>query len=80
MHVIDQVLSIYAGTKGHLDDVPINDVRAWEEGFLDFVRQHEVGLWKKLDESKDVSAEVEAAIVAAIKEFKSRFKAAKKPA
>ncbi|MCU0979578.1 MAG: F0F1 ATP synthase subunit alpha, partial [Pirellulaceae bacterium] len=35
MHVVDQVLSIYAGTKGHLDDVPINDVRAWEEGFLD---------------------------------------------
>ena len=55
MHVVDQVLSIYAGTKGHLDDVPINEVRAWEEGFLDFVRQHEPGLWKKLDESKDVS-------------------------
>jgi F-type H+-transporting ATPase subunit alpha len=74
------VLSIYAGTKGHLDDVPIAEVRAWEEGFLEFVRQHKPGLWKTLDERKDVSAEVEAEIVSAIKEFKGRYAAAKKPA
>jgi F-type H+-transporting ATPase subunit alpha len=80
MHVVDQVLTIYAGTKGHLDDVPIAEVRAWEEGFLGFVRQHKPGLWKTLDERKDVSAEVEAEIVSAIKEFKGRYAAAKKPA
>ncbi|MCU0983079.1 MAG: F0F1 ATP synthase subunit alpha, partial [Pirellulaceae bacterium] len=77
---VDQVLSIYAGTKGHLDDVPIAGVRAWEEGFLDFVRQHKRGLWKSLDESKDVNEDIEAEIVAAIKEFKGRYTAAKKPA
>ena len=73
MHVVDQVLTIYAGTKGHLDDVPVTEVRAWEEGFLSFVRQHKPGLWKTLDERKDVSDEVEAEIVAAIKEFKGRY-------
>jgi F-type H+-transporting ATPase subunit alpha len=80
MHVVDQVLSIYAGTKGHLDDVPITAVPAWEQGFLDFVRQHKPGLWKTLDERKDVSEEVEREIVAAIKEFKGRYAAATKPA
>jgi F-type H+-transporting ATPase subunit alpha len=80
MHVVDQVLTIYAGTKGHLDDVPVAEVRAWEEGFLSFVRQHRLGLWKTLDERKEVSDEVEAEIVAAIKEFKGRYATAKKPA
>ena len=39
MHVTDQVLSIYAGTHGHLDKIPLKDVHAWEEGFLKFVRE-----------------------------------------
>jgi len=80
MHVVDQVLSIYAGTKGHLDDVPVTEVRVWEEGFLSFVRDHKPGLWKTLDERKDVSDEVEAEIRTAIQEFKSQYAAAKKPA
>ena len=32
MHVIDQVLSIYAGTRGHLDEVPVKDVRTLGRG------------------------------------------------
>jgi len=80
MHVVDQVLSIYAGTKGYLDDVPVTEVQAWEEGFLSFVRDHKPGLWKTLDERKDVSDEVEAQIRTAIQEFKSRYAAAKRPA
>jgi len=39
MPVTDQVLSIYAGTQGHLDKVPLNQVHAWEEAFLKFVRE-----------------------------------------
>ena len=39
MHVTDQVLSIYAGTRGHLDKIPLKEVHAWEEGFLKFVRE-----------------------------------------
>ena len=34
MHVVDQVMIIYAGTKGYLDKVPIKQVPAWEEQFL----------------------------------------------
>jgi F-type H+-transporting ATPase subunit alpha len=39
MNVIDQVLVIYAGTKGHLDKVPIKQVATWEEQFLRFIRE-----------------------------------------
>jgi F-type H+/Na+-transporting ATPase subunit alpha len=38
MDVVDQVLSIYAGTRGHLDAVKREEVAEWEKGFLLFVR------------------------------------------
>ena len=37
MHVMDQILSIYAGTRGFLDDVPVAEVAAWEQAFLKFM-------------------------------------------
>ncbi len=72
MHVVDQVLSIYVGTHGHLDDVAVDEVRAWEDRFLHFIRNQKPGLWKTLEERADVGSEVEAEVVAAIKEFKSQ--------
>ena len=38
MDVIDQVMSIYAGTRGYLDQVPRNEVLAWEKAFLTFIK------------------------------------------
>ncbi len=72
MHVIDQVLSIYAGTGGYLDDVPVDEVSAWEEAFLSFVRDRKSDLWKKMDETKDIDDETEAEIKSAITEFKQQ--------
>ena len=34
MNVVDQVMSIYAGTEGFLDDVPVKEVQRWEAEFL----------------------------------------------
>ena len=39
MNVVDQVMIIYAGTKGYLDKVPRNEVAAWEEQFLTFMQE-----------------------------------------
>lgn len=39
MAVADQVLSIFAGVNGFLDDVPVNKVRQFEEDFLAYVKQ-----------------------------------------
>ncbi len=38
MDVIDQVLMIFAGTKGYLDKVPLKQVFAWQDQFLAFMR------------------------------------------
>ena len=54
MDVIDQVMSIYAGNQGHLDDVPRTEVAAWEKGFLTFMREQKPEIRKKIAETKDL--------------------------
>ncbi len=78
MPVIDQVLSIYAGTRGHLDKVPLKDVHTWESGFLQFVREQKQALYKKLEETKKLDDATFAEIDAAIAEFQKMFSAGKK--
>ena len=56
MPVADQVLSIFAGVSGFLDDVPVNKVRVFEDGLLTYIKQHHAALRddvvarKKIDE------------------------------
>src|SRR4029078_4961676 len=55
MNVIDQVLIIYAGTRGHLDQVPISEVQAWEKEFLQFIHNQKSEIWDELIQKKDLS-------------------------
>ena len=73
MPVIDQVLSIYAGMRGHLDKGPLKEVHAWESGFLGFLREQKQTLYKKLEETKKLDDASFAEIDAAIGEFQKTF-------
>ncbi len=73
MEVVDQVLMIYAGTRGHLDEVAVNDVRRWESQFLDFIRDQKPEVRKQLEEVGDLTEEIENAIKASLEEFKPQF-------
>jgi len=73
MSVTDQVLSIYAGTRGHLDKIPINEVHAWEAGFLKFVRNQRSALWRRIDETKDLTNESMTELEAAVAEFQQVY-------
>jgi len=73
MSVTDQVLSIYAGTRGHLDKIPINEVHAWETGFLKFVRNQRSALWRRIDETKDLTNESMTELEAAVAEFQQVY-------
>jgi F-type H+-transporting ATPase subunit alpha len=48
MPVADQVLSIYAGVNGFLDDVPVEKVQQFESDFLHYVQQHHFELKKEV--------------------------------
>ncbi|PQO29172.1 F0F1 ATP synthase subunit alpha [Blastopirellula marina] len=73
LDVYDQVLSIYAGTRGHLDEVPTVDVLRWEAEYLEFVKAKYAQIREKLEETKDLTDEVRDLMETAIAEFQKTF-------
>jgi F-type H+/Na+-transporting ATPase subunit alpha len=69
---IDQVMSIYAGTQGHLDEVPRTDVSRWETTFLTFIRERKPELRAGLEKEQKLTPKLEADLQAAIAEFKEK--------
>jgi F-type H+/Na+-transporting ATPase subunit alpha len=53
--VEEQVVSIWAGTTGQLDDVPVEDIRRFEDQFLDYLRRNQSGLLAAIRETKDLT-------------------------
>jgi F-type H+-transporting ATPase subunit alpha len=76
MHVVDQVMSIYAGTEGYLDEVPVKEVQRWEQEFLRFVREERSELWELLDREKKMTDEVVRLLKTALNDFKARWRPA----
>jgi F-type H+-transporting ATPase subunit alpha len=74
MDVVDEVMSVYAGNQGHLDQVPRNQVAAWEKAFLTFIKDQKPEIRKKIVDTKDLDADTMKALDAAIAEFKTQFK------
>jgi len=75
-----QIVIIFAGTQGHLDDLPVEQVRKFEEELYRFVDNAHRPLWAKIVEKKVLDDALRAEITAVIKEFKERFVAEQKPA
>ncbi|MDZ4783936.1 MAG: F0F1 ATP synthase subunit alpha [Planctomycetia bacterium] len=77
MDVFDQVLSIYAGTRGHLDKIPLDKCAEWESGFLTFIKEQRPDVRAKLVETKDISDDLakqfEEAIAVYQKQFASKY-------
>ncbi len=73
MPVVDQVMVIFAGTRGHLDKIPVEEVRRWEREFLQFMKEQKPEIRAKLEELKDLPPELEQQLEAAIEEFQAQF-------
>ncbi|MCD6449236.1 MAG: F0F1 ATP synthase subunit alpha, partial [Thermotogaceae bacterium] len=74
MPVEEQVVVIYAGIKGYIDDIPIEHVRKFEREFLQFVRDKHQDILQDIIETKDLSKETEEKLIRTIEEFKDMFK------
>jgi F-type H+-transporting ATPase subunit alpha len=68
-----QVLIIYAGTQGLLDDLPVDQCRAFEEGLYRFVENAHPNLLPTIREKKNLDDDLKSQLTAAIQEFKTRF-------
>ena len=73
LSVEQQVMIIFAGTRGHLDDVDVEDIRQWEQDFYQFMRATHPDVQKAIREEGKLTDEVEEKLAAAIKEFKEHF-------
>jgi F-type H+-transporting ATPase subunit alpha len=71
--VEEQVVSIWAGTTGQLDDVPVEDIRRFESEFLDYMRREQGGLLTSIRETKDLTDDNVAALKDAIGRFRATF-------
>nr|MBA3279357.1 F0F1 ATP synthase subunit alpha [Geodermatophilaceae bacterium] len=71
--VEEQVVSIFLGTQGHVDKVPVEDVRRFESEFLDYLRHNDKGVLDTIRESKKFEDDTEASVVSAVEEFSKRF-------
>lgn len=74
MDVAEQIFSIYAGTRGHLDDIPVSKVREFETGLLEFLRDRKSDVLKKINEVGDLTPEIEELIKSTIGAFKATFR------
>jgi len=75
MPVEEQVVSIFLGTGGHLDSVPVEDVRRFETELLDHIRASEGQILTGIRESQKLSDETSDALVKVIDNFKKGFAA-----
>ena len=67
-----QVMVIYAGTNGYLDQVPLNRVREWQDKFLEFIDQRHPTVRSRILETKAVDSDVEAELKSAAQEFNEK--------
>jgi F-type H+/Na+-transporting ATPase subunit alpha len=70
-----QVVIIFAGTQGYLDDIPVEQCRKFEDELYRFVDNAHKGLWDELRAKKALDDELRAKVKAVIEEFKARFAA-----
>jgi F-type H+/Na+-transporting ATPase subunit alpha len=68
-----QVVSVWAGTSGELDEVPVEDIRRFESEFLDHVERAEGGLLTSIRETGKLSDDALTTLKDAITEFKKGF-------
>ncbi|OLT13917.1 F0F1 ATP synthase subunit alpha [Pseudonocardia sp. CNS-139] len=73
--VDEQVVSIFLGTRGHLDSVPVADVRRFESDFLDHVRRNQEGILAEIRDTGKLSDELSERIEKAVNDFKQSFTA-----
>jgi len=73
MPVEEQVVVIWAGTTGQLDDIAVGDIKAFEAQFLDHLRCEKAGLLSAIRESKKFDDDTQAGVLEAIDAFKEQF-------
>ena len=80
MAVNQQIVIIFAGTNGFLDDVPVPQVKLYEKEMLAWMDKHHPEHLREIKEKKDISTKLETGLKDALKSFNKEFAANHPPA
>jgi F-type H+-transporting ATPase subunit alpha len=69
----EQVVVIYAGVNGYLDPLPVNRVRAFEDGLLALLRGKHADILDQIRTSKDLSDDTAAKLKSVVEGFAKSF-------
>ena len=73
MAVEDQMVSIWLASNGHLDDVPVEDIRRFEAEMLEYLHQNAADVYEQIDGGVPLSDDSQQALVAKTTDFKRQF-------
>jgi F-type H+-transporting ATPase subunit alpha len=68
-----QVVSIWAGTTGKMDSIPVPDVRRFESEFLEYIARSHASIFEVISSSRELSDDTVAALEKAVEAFKNEF-------
>jgi F-type H+-transporting ATPase subunit alpha len=68
-----QTMLIYAGTRGHLDDVPVDSAGQWMKDFLRYMDTAHPDVGRSISESLDFTDETEKQLVQALEDFNANW-------
>ena len=68
-----EAVSVWAGTTGQLDEVPVEDIRRFDQDFLDYLDRNHKDIFTTVRDTTDLSDDILARLEKAIGEFKKQF-------
>jgi len=69
-----QVVAIYAGTRGYLDNFPTSSVKKYEKELLEYIENQEPSIFENIKTKKDLDEETENKLKAVLEKFNTIFK------
>ncbi|MCX5784312.1 MAG: F0F1 ATP synthase subunit alpha [Elusimicrobia bacterium] len=69
----EQVVTLFAGSRGYWDDVGLDKVRKYEDGLLRFMKENYSNLFADISEKKEIGKELEERLASALERYKKEF-------
>lgn len=69
----EQVIILFAGTQGYIDDIPVESIQKFEEEFLRYIRDQKADITAELADKKALDDDLKAKLVNAVEDFKKGF-------
>ena len=74
LSVVHQIITIFSGVRGLVDEIAVADIKKFENGLLNFMDEKHQALIDKIAEAKKLDDDTESQLKAAVEEFKGLFK------